>query len=58
MLAVYRTLRGAPPTPIEAPELRGREWWFVAGIALTLVFLAALEPPLGGLGGLWPVVNP
>ncbi len=56
ILAVYRTLRGAPPTPIEAPELRGREWWFVAGIALTLVFLAALEPPLGGLGGLWPVM--
>jgi hypothetical protein len=55
MLAVYRTLRGAPPTPIEAPELRGVEWVFVAGLALTLGFLAALEPPLGGLGGLWPV---
>lgn len=53
-LAVYRTLRGAAPTPIEAPELRGREWAFVAGLALALAFLAALEPPLGGLGGLWP----
>jgi len=28
---------------------------FVSGLALTLAFLAALDPPLGGLGGLWPV---
>lgn len=53
-LAVYRTLRGMPPTPIEAPELRGAEWLFVAAIVGVLVFLAALDPPLGGLGGLWP----
>jgi len=53
-LAVYRTLRGMPPTPIEAPELRGLEWLFVALFALALAFLAALDPPLGGLGGLWP----
>jgi NADH:ubiquinone oxidoreductase subunit 4 (subunit M) len=53
-LAVYRTLRGMPPTPIEAPDLRGLEWLFVATFALALLFLAALEPPLGGLGGLWP----
>lgn len=53
-LAVYRTLRGLPPTPLEAPDLRGVEWLFVAAIVLLLVFLAGLDPPLGGLGGLWP----
>jgi hypothetical protein len=53
-LAVYRTLRGNLNTPIEAPDLRGVEWLFVIGMALALVFLAALAPPLGGLGGLWP----
>ena len=54
-LAVYRTLRGEPPTPLEAPDLRGLEWVFVAAIVLALGFLAALDPPLGGLGGLWPL---
>lgn len=55
-LAVYRTLRGQPPTPLEAPELRGREWLYVAALAAALAFFAALDPPLGGLGGLWPDV--
>ena len=53
-LAVYRTLRGLPPTPLEAPDLRGLEWVFVGAIVLALAFLAALDPPLGGLGGMWP----
>ena len=54
-LAVYRTLRGMPPSPIDAPDLRGAEWVFVGAIVASLLFLAALDPPLGGFGGLWPL---
>jgi NADH:ubiquinone oxidoreductase subunit 4 (subunit M) len=54
-LAIYRTIRGEPQTPIPAPDLGGREWLFLAGFAGTLVFLSSLAPQVGGLGSLWPV---
>lgn len=54
-LAIYRTIRGEPQTPIPAPDLAGREWLFLFVFAATLVFLSSLGPPIGGLGSLWPV---
>jgi NADH:ubiquinone oxidoreductase subunit 4 (subunit M) len=53
-LAVYRTVRGAPPGPVPAPDLSGREWLFVFGLFALLLFLGALGTPAGGAGALWP----
>lgn len=55
-LAVYRTIRGTPPGPVAAPDLSPREWGFACALGALLFFLAELRPPLGGLGGLWPVL--
>jgi NADH:ubiquinone oxidoreductase subunit 4 (subunit M) len=54
-LAIYRTIRGEPQTPVPAPDLAGREWGFLFAFAVALMFLSTLAPQVGGLGSLWPV---
>lgn len=56
-LAVYRTLRGAPPAPIEAPDFKGREWLWAVPLFAVLVVLSFFPRPLGGLAGLWPALT-